>query len=104
MVESLQVQLKHPGIALSEKETRLIECLILRICAHHLYRRVSGSFRIRPAQVDSIHLLVNQAVEVERTLTEEEAGVLIRDITDDIRKTLALCDVGSEPVVLSAKA
>ncbi|WAH37277.1 hypothetical protein [Alicyclobacillus dauci] len=104
MVEMLQVQIKHPGIALTKTEQRLIECLVMRICVHHLYRRVAKPFRIRPARVDSIHLVVNQDVIVEEGLTEEEAHVIMRDLENDIRHTLDLCELSTEEVVLTAKA
>ncbi|WP_067622928.1 hypothetical protein [Alicyclobacillus acidiphilus] len=104
MIDLLQVQVRHPGIALTEKEQKLVECLVLRICAHHLYRRLGRPFKIRRANVDSIHLLVNQVVFVEDGIQLDEIDQLMKDMTTDIRTTLELCDVSSEDIVLTAKA
>lgn len=104
MIDLLQIQVRHPGIALTEREQKLVECLVLRICAHHLYRRLGRPFRIRRANIDSIHLLVNQVVFVEGVVTSSEIETLIEDLTTDIRTTLELCDVASEDIVLTAKA
>lgn len=104
MVELLQVQVKHPGTALTDKELKLIDCLIMRICAHHLHRRLARPFRIRPSNVDSIHLLVNQTISVDGGMTEEEHDIVVQDMTEDILNTLSMCDLSTEEVILTAKA
>ncbi|GMA63954.1 hypothetical protein NZD89_01195 [Alicyclobacillus fastidiosus] len=104
MVEMLQVQIRHPGVALTEKERKLVDSLVQRICVHHVRRRLTRPFRIRRSLVDSIHLLVNQDVIVEDGLTDDEARLIMDDLASDIRQTLAYCDVSTEEVVLTAKA
>ncbi|TDY46290.1 hypothetical protein C7445_10764 [Alicyclobacillus sacchari] len=104
MADLLQIQVKHPGIALTEKEQKLIACLVQRICVHHLHRRLGRRFRIRPANVDSIHLVVHQTVAVEDGISNEELSDIVPDLVRDIRDTLAWCDVVAEDIVLVAKA
>lgn len=104
MVEMLQVQIKHPGTALTDKEQKLIECLVMRICVHQLYRRLSKPFRIRPAHVDSIHLLINLEIVVEDGLSRDDAEMIRKDLAFDIRQTLEMCEVATEDILLTAKA
>lgn len=103
MGDMLAVQIKDPGIALTDKERKLIDCLVMRVCVHHLHRRVSKPFRIRRARVDSIHLLVNHSVFVEGGITSDEADQIVSDLKRDIRQTLEMCDVPTDDVVLIVK-
>lgn len=104
MIEMLQVQIKHPGTALTDKEHKLIECLVMRVCVHQLHRRLSTPFRIRSAYVDSIHLLINLDIVVEDGLSDGDADLLRDDLTSDIQQTLELCEIAAEEVLLTAKA
>lgn len=104
MVEMLQVQIKHPGTALTDKEHKLIEFLVMRICVHHLHRRLAKAFRIRPAHVDSIHLLINLDIVVEDGLSGDDADLIRSDLTSDIQRTLELCEIATDEVLLTAKA
>ncbi|GEO26389.1 hypothetical protein AAC03nite_21740 [Alicyclobacillus acidoterrestris] len=104
MVEVLQVQVRHPGIALTDKERRLVDSLVQRICIYHVRRRLTRPFRVRRARVDSIHLLVNQDVIVENGLTNDEAQLIMHDLAEDIRQTLEACDIFAQDVLLISKA
>ncbi|WP_206831659.1 hypothetical protein [Alicyclobacillus fructus] len=99
MADLLQLQLRHPEHGLTERERQLIVCLVQRICVHHLQRRRDRSVHIRPAKVDSIHLLVNQVIEVDPALGEDERGEILQELVEDVNRTLALCDIRGEDIV-----
>ncbi|SIS84361.1 hypothetical protein [Alicyclobacillus vulcanalis] len=99
MADRLQLQIRHPDHGLTERERQLIVCLVQRICVHHLQRRCDRSVHIRPANVDSIHLLVNQVIEVDPSLGEDERSEILGALADDLNHTLALCDIRGENIV-----
>lgn len=103
MVELLQVQVKDPGIACTDRERKLIQCLVMRVCVHHLYRHFAKAFRIRTARVDSIYLLVNHHVYVEGGITHPEAMSVMDNLEKDIRTTLQMCEVSADEILLTAK-
>lgn len=99
MADLLQLQIRHPDHGLTERERQLIVCLVQRICVHHLQRRRDRSVRIRPANVDSIHLLVHQMIEVDPALADDERGEILQALVEDVNHTLALCGIRGEDIV-----
>jgi len=99
MADRLQLQIRYPEQGLTERERQLVVCLVQRICVHHLQRRRDRSVHIRPANVDSIHLLVNEVIEVDPALADDERGEILRALVEDVNRTLALCDIRGEDIV-----
>ncbi|WP_062309223.1 hypothetical protein [Alicyclobacillus sendaiensis] len=98
MADRLHLQIRYLEQGLTKRERQLVVCLVQRICVHHLQRRRDRTVHIRPANVDSIHLLVNQLIEVDPALAEDERDIL-RALVDDVNHTLELCDIRGEDIV-----
>lgn len=102
MIAALNLQIKDPGIPWTERERRMIEVLIMRVCAHANFRLLSKAMRIQRMSIDSIYLLVNHFLYFENPITSEEADVIINGIRKDVEQTLEMCQLEDVEVLVRA--
>ncbi|MDP9729256.1 hypothetical protein ACOJUR_01675 [Alicyclobacillus tolerans] len=103
MVSMLQLQVTDPGTYWTERERRLLEVLLLRVCAHVNYRVLGVPLRIRPAKIDAIHLLLNYELWFERMLLDEEIIRFEEELARDLDQTLEMCEIQHISVLLKAQ-
>lgn len=101
MIEKLHLQVRDAGVPWTNRELKLIEMIVVRICAHAKLRLLSEGMRIRQIRVESIHLLLNHLLIFETPITEDVANRFIEQVLNDINQTLEVCDVPVPEVLLT---
>jgi hypothetical protein len=101
MIDKLHLQVRDSGMDWTSRELKLIEMIVMRVCAHAKLRFLSEGMKIRPIPVESIYLLLNHLIVFETPITEEVAMKFISHVQNDINQTLQICDVPVPEILLT---
>lgn len=101
MIEKLHLQVRDAGVPWTDRELKLIEMIVVRVCAHAKLRFLSEGMKIRQIRVESIHLLLNHMLVFETPIAEDMAQPFIDHVLNDINQTLEMCDVPVPEILLT---
>lgn len=112
MVRFLHLQISPGHDDMTNRERKLLEVMVLHQCAHATYRLLGEPARVRPVDLDAIHLAMNHVICFENPITLANASALGQTIVKNVQNALEMCalmdfqvqvfPLGEQPIALGA--